>query len=315
MAKIEIHNKKVKRQLLLFTDYLKIERNYSTNTVQAYLIDIHEFIEFMENNGGFIEFKKISHLDVRVYLSYLYDKHYSKNTISRKVSSLRSLYNFLIKNDLLIDNPFSYVNLKKYPNELPRFFYDQEMNELLKAARGDGHSILQLRDVLLIELLYATGMRVSECANLKYTDIDLNNHLILILGKGNKERYVPFGKYALNALLDYKKNCWITLTNKYHQTHNYVFINQHGRPITSTGIEYLLNKIMKNSSLTGDIYPHMIRHTFATQLLNNGADLRTVQELLGHSSLSTTQIYTHVTQENLQKSYREFFPRAKNKDK
>ena len=122
MAKIEIHNKKVKRQLLLFTDYLKIERNYSTNTVQAYLIDIHEFIEFMENNGGFIEFKKISHLDVRVYLSYLYDKHYSKNTISRKVSSLRSLYNFLIKNDLLIDNPFSYVNLKKYPNELPRFF-------------------------------------------------------------------------------------------------------------------------------------------------------------------------------------------------
>jgi integrase/recombinase XerC len=153
-------------------------------------------------------------------------------------------------------------------------------------------------------------MRVSECAALQWSDIDFSMQTILVLGKGNKERYVPFGRYAKEALQNYRKNEWEPFLSKYKQIHNFVFINHYAKPITTTGIEYILNQVITASSLNGKIHPHMLRHSFATALLNNGADLRTVQELLGHSSLSTTQIYTHVTKEKLQESYRKYFPRS-----
>jgi integrase/recombinase XerC len=154
-------------------------------------------------------------------------------------------------------------------------------------------------------------MRVSECAQLKLSQIQWDVQLILVHGKGDKERYVPFGNYAKDALHKYMKECREILMDKYHTDHDIMFINSHGRPITSEGIEYILNQIVKRSSLNTHIHPHMLRHSFATAMLNNGADIRSVQELLGHSSLSTTQIYTHVTQENLQKTYMQLFPRAK----
>ncbi|QLE68982.1 Site-specific tyrosine recombinase [Furfurilactobacillus rossiae] len=294
----------------LFLTYLQVERRYSTNTVTAYKEDLQEFIQFMKDNGGLKSFSTIDHLDIRVYLSYLYDAHYSRTSTARKISSLRSFYGFLVKNDLVKDNPFVYVNLKKHPSTLPRFFYDKEIDELSKTASGDGSKPLQFRDRALIEMLYATGMRVSECAGLRYQDLDFSTHMILVHGKGDKERYVPFGRYASDALDAYEQHCRTSLMTKYHQQHDYVFINRYGHPLTSAGIEYALKQVMKQSSLTGDIHPHMLRHSFATQMLNGGADLRTVQELLGHSSLSTTQIYTHVTKENLQASYRNYFPRA-----
>ena len=294
----------------LFLTYLQAERRYSANTVKAYQEDIQEFIQFMLDNGGLKSFTAIDHLDVRVYLSFLYDAHYSRTSTARKISSLRSFYGFLVKNDLVKDNPFVYVNLKKHPSTLPRFFYDKEIDELLKTASGDGSQPLQFRDRALLEMLYATGMRVSECAGLRYSDINCATHMILVHRKGDKERYVPFGKYAADAVAAYEKQCRTPLMNQYQQQHDYVFINRYGHPITGAGIEYALKQVMKRSSLTGDIHPHMLRHSFATTMLNGGADLRTVQELLGHSSLSTTQIYTHVTKENLQASYRNFFPRA-----
>ncbi|GEL14394.1 tyrosine recombinase XerC [Pediococcus cellicola] len=295
-------------KIKLFLEYLQVERQYSDQTVKAYRSDLEEFCTFLAQNGGEKPFKEIDHLDVSVFMTHLFDQNYSRTTVSRKLSSLRSFYNFLAKNDLVTSNPFKSIKLKKHQNQLPRFFYQKEMNALFEAANSD--SALAPRDTALLEVLYGTGIRVSECASLKWANVDFSLRMMLIRGKGDKERYVPFGQYCDNALRIYQASCEKPLMSKYHKKHDYVFVNHYGDPITATGIEYVLNQIIAKSSLTSHIHPHMLRHTFATQLLNNGADLRTVQELLGHSSLSTTQIYTHVTPENLQSNYRKFFPRA-----
>lgn len=293
----------------LFYKYLSVERQYSNDTVKAYQEDIDHFKQFLTDNGGLKPWPKIDKLDAQVYLTYLNEQNYQRTTISRKISSLRSFFNFLNKNELANQNPFANISLKKHQEKLPRFFYEKEMDALFAAAKGDGKP-LDVRNSAILEMLYATGMRVSECSNLTLGQVDLDVQMILVRGKGDKERYVPFGSYAKDALLHYLKECRTPIMNKYHQDHDYVFINHYGKQITSTGIEYVLNQVIKKSSLTTNIHPHMIRHTFATQLLNNGADLRSVQELLGHASLSTTQIYTHVTREHLQQDYQKFFPRA-----
>lgn len=294
----------------LYANYLANERRYSEETVIAYREDLRDFHQFLVNNGGFRDWTHVDQLDVQVYLTRLHDQRDAETTVSRKVSSLRSFFNFLLRNHLVTQNPFDDVQIKKHPRSLPRYFYEPEMNALFKAADGDGKP-LDYRNRAVLELLYDTGMRVSECANLTLQQIDNDVKMILVEGKGGKQRYVPFGQYATEALENYYQNCRQPLMKKYHQDHQYVFINNHGKPITSGGIEYLLKQIMKKSTLTGTIHPHMLRHSFATHLLNHGADIRSVQELLGHSSLSTTQIYTHITTENLQKNYRQFFPRAK----
>lgn len=292
----------------LFIQYLSVERQYSPETSTAYREDILNFIQFLKANGGAQSFKAIKLLDVRTYLSYLYEQQYSRNSVSRKISSLRSFYNYLVKNEFVKDNPFTTIQLKRHNQHLPRFFYQKEMQALFEAVKGD--KPLDLRNAALLEVLYATGIRVSECINLQLGAVDFDLNIMLIHGKGNKDRYVPFGQFAATALDRYFTDCRTPLMEKYHAKHPYVFVNHYGKPLTAAGVEYILNQIIKKSSLTADIHPHMLRHTFATQMLNNGADLRTVQELLGHSSLSTTQIYTHVTTEHLQKDYRKFFPRA-----
>lgn len=297
----------------LFLQYLKVERQYSDDTVTAYTEDLAEFKQFLADNGGMKEWKTVDRLEVQVYLTSLADQHYQRTSIARKISSLRSFFNFLAKNDLVTSNPFANVVLKKHQNHLPRFFYEREMTILFEAAKGKG-TMLDLRNSALLEVLYATGIRVSECANLTLGQIDFDVQMMLIRGKGDKERYVPFGNYAKQALQTYFTDCRSLIMNKYHKDHDFVFINHYGDQITTTGIEYILNQIIKKSSLTAKIHPHMLRHTFATHLLNNGADLRTVQELLGHASLSTTQIYTHVTREHLQSDYQKYFPRAKEKE-
>ncbi len=174
----------------------------------------------------------------------------------------------------------------------------------------EGDKPLDQRNRALLEVLYGAGLRVSECANLTFSVIDFDNSVMLIHGKGNKDRYVPLGSYAADALQEYRLDGRKKIMEHFGKDHDSVFINHRGEQITPTGIEYVLNQLIKKSSLNSTIHPHMLRHTFATHLLNNGADLRTVQELLGHANLSTTQIYTHVTKESLQKSYRSFHPRA-----
>ncbi|MEO1781777.1 MULTISPECIES: tyrosine recombinase XerC [Enterococcus] len=290
-----------------FYRYLEVERGYSEKTVAAYRGDFSVFQTFLNDsgNGNYLE---LDHRDVRVYLAYLNEQGYSRNTISRKIASLRAFYQFLLREEVIAENPFTYVHLKKKNQKLPRFFYEKEMAALFEAVAGE--EPLQQRNRGLLEILYGSGLRVSECANLKLGDIDWSGGVLLVLGKGNKERYVPFSEHARGALQEYLAEGRQTLMAKKKQTHSFIFVNNQGNPLTSRGIRYILDQVIKKSSLDSQIHPHMLRHTFATHLLNNGADMRTVQELLGHVNLSSTQIYAHVTKESLQKNYRHFHPRA-----
>lgn len=295
-----------KNYIEMFSNYLLYERNYSELTKEAYEIDIKDFQTFLKQTGD-DDFLHVELNDARIYLSHLTDKEYSRTSISRKISSLRAFYQFLLQNEIVKENPFSYLSMKKKGLQLPKFFYSKEMDALFEEAEGTDP--LDYRNMALLEVLYGTGIRVSECKNLRLSDVDFDLSILYILGKGNKERYVPFGEFAKNALLAYFDNGRDVLMNKYQKDHDYIFVNRLGDPITPEGITYALNQIIKKSSLTAKISPHMLRHTFATHMLNNGADMRTVQELLGHTSLSSTQIYTHVTKEHLLKDYKNFHPR------
>ncbi|CAI2600217.1 Tyrosine recombinase XerC [Apilactobacillus kunkeei] len=302
--------KKYKDEELIewYMKYLINERQYSDNTAIAYQSDINEFVKTLEEEDRSLQ--QTDDLDVSNYLTILKQCDESRNTVIRKISSLRSFFYFLERNDVVSQNPFDQVNLKKHPNHLPRFFYQKELYELFEAAKRGKSEMLSYRNYAIIEILYDTGMRVSECVNLQFSDIDFDNRIIKVIGKGNKQRYLPFGNYLIKALKQYQTNCRDLLVNKYHKHHDYVFVNQYGDELTSRGVEYILDEIVKQTSLTTNIHPHMLRHTFATEMLNNGADLRTVQELLGHSSLSTTQIYTHVSNDHLLRDYNKFFPRS-----
>lgn len=296
-----------KLEIQHFRDYLIHERHYSELTEKAYTDDIHHFLQFLKETGN-EQLDTVTLQDARIYLGVLTDERYSRNSISRKISSLRSFYQFLMTNHKVEENPFSYLNLKNRSLALPNFFYSKEMEKLFEAA--EGLEPLEIRNKALLEILYGTGIRVSECRTATLNNLDLDMGMLLVHGKGNKERFVPFGQYATAALEEYLEKCRTPLMKKYNKEHDYLFINHHGDPITSEGIQYILNQLIKKSSLTANIHPHMLRHTFATHMLNNGADMRTVQELLGHASLSSTQIYTHVTKEHLQQDYKKFFPRA-----
>ncbi|MCY9806875.1 tyrosine recombinase XerC [Lentilactobacillus senioris] len=305
---------KNEEQVNWFLKYLKSERQYSADTIRAYQEALKEFQQFLViSEDAEYKFTQVDQLAVEAYMSDLYDKDYAWNSISQKVSAMRSFYNFLEKNEEISINPFEFVQLKKHNNQLPRFFYQNELQELFQAAELNKDPQMRLRDQALLEVLYGTGIRVSECAGLTTQTVDLQQKVMLIQGKGNKQRYVPFGRYAQEALQNYYADSRRPVMTKNDQHHQAVFINHRGTALTARGIEYVLDQIVKRSSLTTSIHPHMLRHTYATDLLNNGADLRTVQELLGHSSLSSTQLYTHITKEHLLRDYNSFFPRTQTK--
>ncbi|UOX37894.1 tyrosine recombinase XerC [Weissella cibaria] len=295
----------------LFLDYLRVERQYSEDTQKAYQSDITEFVAFLTDSGDGkpVDLTSIDQYDARVFLSMLYEKGDVSRTIARKVSSLRAFYRFLERNAVVTTNPFAGVQLKKAGQHLPRYFYEKELNKLFDVVMADT-SLLGLRNRLLLEILYGTGTRVSEAAGLTLGMLDQTARVITITGKGNKTRIVPYGQYAADALASYLRDARPQLLAKSQVMHDKLFVNQRGQALTASGIEYILKQLAKKAGLTQMISAHMFRHTYATDMLNNGADLRTVQQLLGHSSLSTTQIYTHVTTDALQKSYRDFFPRA-----
>lgn len=295
-----------KDYIRLFSDYLIYEKHYSELTKEAYRDDVHHFQTFLKDSGD-DDLLKVTVTDSRIYLGYLSENKYSRSSISRKISSIRAFYQFLLQNNLIDLNPFAYLNVKKKDLTLPKFFYNEEMEVLFKTV--DGTEPLDIRNMALLEVLYGTGIRVSECQQIKLEHIDFEMSVLFVKGKGNKERYVPFGYYAAQALKNYINGARSELMVKSHSVHNYLFVNSRGEHITTEGISYILNQLIKKSSLNSDIHPHMLRHTFATHLLNNGADMRTVQELLGHQSLSSTQIYAHVTKEHLQQSYNQFHPR------
>lgn len=290
-----------------FMNYLIHEKNYSTLTQEAYLEDIQHFMLFLDETGD-NDLKKVELSDARIYLSQLTDEAYSRSSISRKISSLRAFYQYLLSHKFISENPFSYLHLKKTGLRLPNFFYDEEIKLLFEAVSGT--EPLDYRNKAILEILYGTGIRVSECQAIKMADVDLDLGVLLVLGKGNRERYVPFGEYAKLAIEDYIEYSRTPLMTKYQKDHDYLLVSQYGDHISVSGIQYALNQLIKQTSLTSSIHPHKLRHSFATHMLNNGADMRTVQELLGHKSLSSTQIYTHVTKDHLLKDYKQFHPRA-----
>lgn len=297
------------KYLKLFIEYLRVERQYSAETIKAYRSDINQVLDFLNVEDEQKDILAMDQLDVRVYLAKRYEANDSSRTIARKVSSLRAFFQFMIRNELTDNNPFADVQLKKAGQHLPRHFFEAEMKKIL-AYVETGQKPQDMRDRLIIETLYDAGLRVSELANLKLSDVDLTNRIIMVTGKGNKMRALPYGDYLAAAFKQYLQNARPVLLADKTEAQGYVFLNQKGEPLTAAGIEYILKKIASAAGITQAVSAHMFRHTFATDLLNHGADLRSVQSLLGHSNLSTTQIYTHVTTQDLQKSYRNFFPRA-----
>lgn len=291
----------------LFIEYLQIEKNSSKLTIEHYQHDIMEFFMFMREQA--IEnFDSVKYSDIRLFLTKLYQKKFARKSVARKISSLRSFYKFMLREGYLQDNPFLLVSIPKIEKRLPGFFYEAELEELFKAC--DEETPLGQRNKALLELLYATGIRVSEICQIKLNDIDMDISTVLINGKGQKQRYVPFGSFAHDAVQVYIENGRKELLSGSTNGHNELFLNFRGGPLTARGVRKVLKTILDKSALNGKIHPHMLRHTFATHLLNNGADMRTVQELLGHANLSSTQVYTHVTKEFLRKTYMTHHPRA-----
>ncbi|WP_284565074.1 tyrosine recombinase XerC [Bacillus altitudinis] len=296
------------RLVHLFIEYLQIEKNYSALTISGYTEAIEEFVRFM-NIQGIDGFEEVYYQDTRIYLTEAYEKGLTRRTISKKVSALRSFYKFLLREQLVKENPFLLVSLPKQDKRIPSFLYEEELKELFTVS--DVNTPLGQRNQAILELLYATGMRVSELCSLKESDLDLSMDTVLVHGKGSKQRYVPFGSYAHEALSTYLEDGRQKLKVKgKDRADSHVFLNQRGAPLTDRGVRFILTELMKKASGTLHIHPHMLRHTFATHLLNEGADLRSVQELLGHSNLSSTQVYTHVSKDSLRKTYMSHHPRA-----
>ncbi|WP_347860606.1 tyrosine recombinase XerC [Salimicrobium sp. PL1-032A] len=291
-----------------YIEYLQIEKNASPHTIHMYRNDLEEFYAFL-NQEVVQSIDEIDMAVIRLYLSQLYDNGLSRRSVSRKLSSLRGFFRFMEREEGVGKSPMMDIRLPKEDRYIPQFFYEEEMEELFKAA--DTSTSLGQRNLAILELLYGTGIRVSECAELELSRIDFQLSTILVTGKGRKERYVPFGHYAEEALVSYIENGRKELLAKSEETSTKVFLNNRGKGITPRGIRTILDKLVKDAALTVDIHPHKMRHSFATHLLNEGADLRSVQELLGHEHLSSTQIYTHVSKDRLKDVYLNSHPRAK----
>ncbi len=295
----------------LFTSYLRIERQYSPKTILSYQTDLLEAKRFWQKNGGFTGWSKINRRDVEIFLQNLTERKLARSTQSRKMSSLRSFYHFLTRRKIVKIDPTQTIVLRTKERKLPQFFYAPEMKQVFDSLSGN--EPLTLRNLALIELFYTTGMRVSEVSNLTRKQIDLDLKIILVHGKGNKDRYVAFDDKTKGALVNYLENSRDQLV-KDDDSSDYVFLNNKGKPLTERGIEYIMQKVFNKAGINGKVHPHELRHSFATAMLNNGADLRSVQELLGHDNLSTTQIYTHVTMSHLQANYEKYFTRNDKKD-
>jgi len=284
-----------------YLEYLKYSKNYSDNTILNYKDDIDEYLSFLERE--YLSLYDIKYSDIRFLLDYYNELHLKSISIRRKISSIKGFYKYLGRINKVNDNPFSYVTLPKKEKKLPQFLHYNEMIEIFDSI--DITNFLGLRNRLIMELLYASGIRVSELVNIKLNDIDLNNKSISVIGKGRKMRIVFFNdicKKYLDMYLNESKNI---------RKDDYLIINHYGNKITTRGIRLIMDNIIRETSIKKNVHPHTLRHTFATHLLNNGCDLLTVQELLGHSSISTTGIYTHVTTDHVMDVYYHTHPRSK----
>lgn len=281
-----------------FLSYLEVEANYSKNTINSYENDLNKFEEYYKSK----DLLKITSKDIEKYIQTLSDL--APTTVSHNISSLKTFYSYFLKQGRISNNPTDGIKSPKLGIHLPTYLTIDEVNKLLDIEVTDAFSS---RNKAILELMYATGLRISEVISLEFKNIDYDECIIRVMGKGSKERIVPVNDYAIKYLKEYIDNYRPELVK--NEINNYIFLNNHGRMLTRQGIFKMIKNYAALKNIKKTIGPHTLRHTFATHLLENGADLRVIQELLGHSDISTTQIYTHLTKEALHNEYKKYFPR------
>ena len=285
-----------------YLDYLKYNKNYSDKTIKNYKLDLKDYFHFLEQES--LNYQEVTYEDLRYLFKHFESLKLSNKSIRRHISSIKGFYRYLTLENKVFDNPFLYVSLPKKESKLPRYLTYEELLEIFQEMPLKTNS--DLRNRLLLEFLYATGIRVSEIISISISDLDFFNQSVKILGKGKKTRIVYYND-VVKKLLEKYLDIYPKLNKKGLA---YLFLNQKGDPLTTSGVSYIINQVIKKISFKKHITPHMLRHSFATHLLNNGCDLATVQELLGHSSISTTGIYTHVTLDHIKDVYYKAHPRS-----
>ncbi len=283
-----------------FLNYLYIEKGLSQNTVKAYEVDLLAFISWITDNTN-TDVINIKEDNINKYISYLFKTKLKSSSVNRKISSIKSFYLFLIKKNIVNTSPISEVISPKQEKYLPSSMSEDEVDKLLNSP--DSNIKIEKRDKAMIEMLYATGMRISELVNLKITDVDMQRCVVKVLGKGSKERLIPFGEQAYEALNNY-------LSDRDKSSSKEVFLSNRRTKISRVAFWHRIKHYIVRENLKQTISPHTLRHAFATHLLNRGADLRSVQLLLGHSDLSTTQIYTHIAKQRLSDVLKKHHPRG-----
>jgi integrase/recombinase XerC len=292
-----------------FYDFLTGIKRYSEATAEAYMSDLRDFDAFL-NREDFGLFTNVSRRVAKFYVAELSD-HYQARSTARKISTLRSFYHHLIEENHMDVHPFLEVKLPRPGKTLPKFVYPEEIDSIM--ASIDMSSDKGMRDYTIIEALYASGMRVGELVQLKVSDVNLEQKTMRLHGKGNKDRIIPIGERLSDTLDTYIQRSRHALVRKKDKDHKMIFVNMHGNPLTTRGVRYILKEILTHAGSMLNMSPHTLRHTFASHLLSNGADLRSVQEMLGHSSISSTQIYTDISKKDLRDKYMNAHPRAKKK--
>lgn len=282
-----------------FLRYLLIDKGYSNNTIESYRRDLIKFLKFNKDK----KIQSITNDDLKEYLKALKLEGLNEKSISRNISCLKSFYKFLVIEKYTRNNPSEFLFIPKTKKSLPNILTEEDVLKLLDIELTDNFSY---RNKAMLELMYATGLRVSELVNLKLQDVDLSQDIVRTFGKGSKERIIPIGDYAKEYLEKYIYKYRGTMLKK--NNCEYLFLNNHGNKMTRQGFFKIVKKIAKEKGIEQELSPHTLRHSFASHLLKYGADLRTIQELLGHSDISTTQIYTHITNEELKKNYEDFHP-------
>lgn len=293
-----------------FLEHLKFERNYSDKTIDSYRRDIDKFFNFLADQGCLMN--QVDVLIIRNFLTDELNNGISKRSCKRRVCALKHFYEFMVINQLVSTNPFENVKSPKLEKTFPHPLYPEQIKQIFKTNKERGDSLM-LRDEAIIEFLYYTGCRVSEMVFLNIQDVDLNHRSARVIGKGNKERLVPFTPECGRTLSLYIKNIRPELLAKSLIPCQALFLNNQGERLTTRGVEYILDEIEKKTSTFVGLHPHLLRHSLATHLLENGLEISFIQELLGHESINATQVYAHVTEKAMKEEYYQWFPRAHKK--
>ena len=295
---MQISNKE-DSNLRSFLNYLLVDKGLSNNTVKAYEADISSFFQWLDNKD--LKYKNLQEDHINQYISFLFQRKMRSSSVNRKISSIKSFYIFLVKRNFVKNSPLNDLVTPKQEKYLPESMSEAEVDKLLNSP--DVANKIENRDKAMIEMLYATGMRISELVNLKMTDVDMKRCVVKVFGKGSKERLVPFGETALDSLRSY-------LNEREQSSSKEIFLSNRGKKMTRVAFWQRVKIYLIRENLKNSISPHTLRHAFATHLLNRGADLRSVQLLLGHSDLSTTQIYTHIAKQRLSDVLKKHHPRG-----